>query len=753
MKHKFLCVLLILEALAIPAYASFMDLTDFTPRYIPRVTAAETLPAKFDLRDENRVTPIRSQNPWGTCWAFATIAALESNYLTNFDADPKDVDFSEMHLVWFSRINQDKSASFEMYNRGRARLIHMGDYGTALQDGAYPTAALAYLARLNGPVNESDFPYLNSARFASFGFSTSSPPTHDEAEKTGLIPLRTSTPELLNFADGRLVHTRQDLILTDALFSSPRTSPSSFSNQREEYAYANRVDNTTLKTLIKNYGAAMVGYHSAEKSGSNFNPETSAYYDNSSWLPNHEITIIGWDDNYPKENFLTQPSSNGAWLARNNWGNFSGSDGGYEWISYEQLLCEGGVLALKERPANLRVYEYDALGWCNSYTYREKSIWGANVFTAKTTGEKLHSVSFYTPIANMQADIFIYDVGTTIAHKNPRAGTLLASKSEVIPCPGYHTVELPDAELVKGNYFSAVIKYTNLNEGENVISISGVPIEVAIKGYSNNAAIYDYESFISDTGKDDEWMDGTELTNDFLGGAPYHVNACIKVFTIAPNDDEIAEPAKTIIGITPQQVEAVTSSIKTPSNTHSSKVTFAPTGVTANSAVRVYLAEKTRTYEPVANIEESMTDTQHATGLSGPTEWVLLPVYTGGYEPDAFFQEEGINYATYGPFAANVDANGSITVDVNALTYPNGKTGKVPAGYYTVYCEPQGEITSETGVFLLSATSNSSSNTNTNTNTNTDTNTRTSGGGGGGCNAGIFGAFALILAFVSRKNR
>ncbi len=34
------------------------------------------------------------------------------------------------------------------------------------------------------------------------------------------------------------------------------------------------------------------------------------------------MTIIGWDDNYPKENFIEghQPSENGAWLVKNSWG-------------------------------------------------------------------------------------------------------------------------------------------------------------------------------------------------------------------------------------------------------------------------------------------------------------------------------------------------------------------------------------------------------------------------------------------------
>lgn len=43
------------------------------------------------------------------------------------------------------------------------------------------------------------------------------------------------------------------------------------------------------------------------------------------WQPeecNHSVTIIGWDDNYPKENFLGghQPEGNGAFLIKNSWG-------------------------------------------------------------------------------------------------------------------------------------------------------------------------------------------------------------------------------------------------------------------------------------------------------------------------------------------------------------------------------------------------------------------------------------------------
>ena len=753
MKHKILCALVIAEALAFPANASpFIGLTFGSAQIQPRI-AAETLPEKFDLRDENRIPPIRNQNPWGTCWAHAAMASMESSYITSFHVNPEDVDFSEMFLVWFSRINLDKSHVFSMYNRGKARLIHMGDYGTALTEGAYPAAAIARVASLEGPADEKDFPYLGRSAFLNAGYSVSNPPTHEEAERAGLIPFMESTPQKLRFT-GKTVTPRHDLMMTDALYAASRTAPSSFANQREDYAQNNRVNNNVLKYLIKTYGAAMICYYSDEEPGKNFNTEHSAYFDNSSWLANHEINVIGWDDNFPKENFINPPSSNGAWLARNSWGNFTGSDGGYEWISYEQLVGDGIVCVMKERPASLRKYEHDPLGWCNSYTYREKEIWGANVFQVQTTGETLHSVSFYTPSSNMQADVFIYDLGTSFDGVSPRAGTLLASASTTLPYAGYHTVELVNAELTRGHFFSAVVRYVDLNEGDD--EYAGVPVEVAVKGYSNNAAVYDRGSYFSDAGE--EWLDGTTMIDDFHGGVPYHVNACIKAFTIAPNDDELeATEPKTIMNIVPVDFSTPYESISTEDIPHVSSVSLTAQGVSGNDEVRVYLAEKSRTYEPV-KFTNSGSNSLHARGLGGPSEWALVPVYATGYVPDFFAMDDGINYATYGPFIVKADEYGKIEVDVNGLKYADGKAGKIPHGYYSVFIAPYDGGASEIGIFIFDATDNEipsdpipDAPTIPDDSDSSAPSTSSSGGGGGGCNTGILCASALVLVFLTRK--
>ena len=45
--------------------------------------------------------------------------------------------------------------------------------------------------------------------------------------------------------------------------------------------------------------------------------------------------MVGWDDNYSKDNFRYKPANNGAWLVKGSWGADQDNDGFY-WVSYDE---------------------------------------------------------------------------------------------------------------------------------------------------------------------------------------------------------------------------------------------------------------------------------------------------------------------------------------------------------------------------------------------------------------------------------
>lgn len=101
-------------------------------------------------------------------------------------------------------------------------------------------------------------------------------------------------------------------------------------------------DKNTIKEAIYRYGAVATSFNALDEG---FNSNYSAFYlkntaDESDEFSGHAVTVIGWDDNYSRDNFNSsnRPSSNGAWLVKNSWGTEYG-DEGYLWISYEDAYA------------------------------------------------------------------------------------------------------------------------------------------------------------------------------------------------------------------------------------------------------------------------------------------------------------------------------------------------------------------------------------------------------------------------------
>jgi len=124
-------------------------------------------PAKYDLRAQGRVSPVKDQGTAGVCWAFATVASLESTLL------PGEVwDFSE---------NNMKNLLSDLYPQGFTR-----NY-TA---GATHKESTAYLARWTGPVNQSDDPYN-----ATSPYSPSNLTVQKHVQRVDYVPDRVNSSD------------------------------------------------------------------------------------------------------------------------------------------------------------------------------------------------------------------------------------------------------------------------------------------------------------------------------------------------------------------------------------------------------------------------------------------------------------------------------------------------------------------------------------------------------------------------------
>lgn len=115
-----------------PGYSLVIGNANYTP-YLGDFSFNGTLPSKYDLRDYNQVTPVKSQKSSGNCWAFTSLAALESCILK---AGGPSLDLSEENM--------------------KNIMAYYSDYGWQLttNKGGYDDMGVGYLVSWLGAVEE-----------------------------------------------------------------------------------------------------------------------------------------------------------------------------------------------------------------------------------------------------------------------------------------------------------------------------------------------------------------------------------------------------------------------------------------------------------------------------------------------------------------------------------------------------------------------------------------------------------------------
>lgn len=252
--------------------------------------ADEQLESKYNLADHIDIT-VEDQENYGLCWAFATTKAIETNLaLTKGEY----YDFSEMALG---------------YDINNYRKQYSSDTEDSTETGGnfWEVANMIEQEPEQGTILESEVPYINN---------------YANKEK---------------YNNAHIIKKVKEYVEFPAIYNKDE-------NQQEVELFRKEI-----KNHIKKYGSiyASIKIASTEYDFDNsnivnyYNSNTNALYYNGNNFPDHAISIVGWDDNYSKDNFAegNKPKKDGAYIVLNSWGEEWGNKG-YFYISYEDKWVE-----------------------------------------------------------------------------------------------------------------------------------------------------------------------------------------------------------------------------------------------------------------------------------------------------------------------------------------------------------------------------------------------------------------------------
>lgn len=326
-------------------------------------------------------------------------------------------------------------------------------------EGGFTLMSTAYLARWSGPVIETDDPYN----------------PHSSVSPEGLSAVK---------------HVQEVLFIPDR---------------------QGALDNDNIKWALQEYGAVASTMYVDLTC---FDPVNNSYYYAGQDFADHMIAIVGWDDSFDKNKFNPAAPGDGAFIVKNSWGPDWGEEG-YFYISYyDSIIGKDNAIYTAENLSGCgSIYQYDPLGWVNSFGYaRNTSAWAANIFTAEEN-ETLNAVSFYTTDSGAEYEVHIY-TDPVSGPVNPEG--LKASGNGTFTYAGYHTVRLDQGvPLEEGQNFSVVLRLSAPEYGYPVA------LECPVEEYSSQASSNSGESYVSPDGIN--WVD---LSSIFENS-----NACIKAFT------------------------------------------------------------------------------------------------------------------------------------------------------------------------------------------------------------------------------
>lgn len=391
--------------------------------------ATSIYPSKYDLREKGRATTVKNQGSLGTCWASASVSALETALLPE-----ESVQFSVDHMTL------------------------KNSFAQAQNDGGEYTMGMAYLTAWQGPVYEADDPY------------------GDGKSPDGLKPVK---------------HVQEIQVIEGKDFEK-------------------------IKEAVFKYGGVQTSIYSALRSSQSqsefYNSSKNAYCYIGTEKPNHDVVIIGWDDNYSKDNFSVSLEGNGAFICVNSWGDSFGDDGLFYVSYYDSNIGIHNVVytRVEDNDNYDNIYQSDLCGWVGQLGYECDTAYFSNVYTAKSD-EELKAVGFYATGKDTSYEIYYVDnfEGTeSFCNK-------VYLQSGKFTNEGYYTVDLNKAvNMAEGKKYAIIVKITTPG------AVHPIAIEYKAGRSTKNVVIDDGEGYISLIGKSWEHVEESK-----------ECNICLKMYT------------------------------------------------------------------------------------------------------------------------------------------------------------------------------------------------------------------------------
>ena len=236
-------------------------------------------------------------------------------------------------------------------------------------------------------------------------------------------------------------------------------------------------DRETIKNAVRTRGGVTVGIDSQNCEVGMFGTYPTLIYKQAK-IYDHVVTVIGWDDHFPKEYFKTPAEQDGAWIVYN-----SNLGGTHQYISYSSPLEYAISHTVSDKYS--RVQSYDEGNVMCSYIKTGDSTKAANVLRKKG---KLAAVGTFNNFdkQDIKIEIMSADFKNTLYTQDASLGY-----------QGYQTVELTKPVDVEN--YAVVITYSK-----------GAPVEGETIGFavaSYKTSIEKGQSFVFADGK---WKDMTD---------------------------------------------------------------------------------------------------------------------------------------------------------------------------------------------------------------------------------------------------